>query len=385
MKTARKWLLLSLALGLNGWPLLQPGGGARLPQPQFVVPDRVPAPPAPPRFEEEFIAPGWPLPMSHVASICELPGGGLAAAWYAGSREGARDVAIYFSTRAPAEAKWSPPRPIMTREVAARDLNRRIKKVGNAVLFSNDAGHLWLLYVSISLGGWSGSSINLSESADQGRSWSPSRRLTLSPFFNLGELVRNQPVALSDATWVVPIYQELLGRVPELLWLGESAAGLRAAKTRIDGGRAGYQPALAALSPTSALAFQRDYSTHRRISLARTDDGARAWSVPQPLNLPNPNSGLTVLRLTDGRIVLIFNDSKTARNNLRLAVSEDEGQTWARCATLAKEDTTGVAYPYALQTRDGQIHVVYTWRMSAIKHVVFNESWLSARQRVAVK
>jgi predicted neuraminidase len=323
--------------------------------------------------------------MSHVASICELPGGGLAAAWYTGSHEGAPDVAICFSARAPAEAKWSPPRPIMTREVAERDLNRHIKKVGNAVLFSNDAGHLWLLYVSVSIGGWSGSSINLTESADLGRSWSPSRRLTLSPFFNLGELVRNQPVALSDATWVVPIYQELLGRVPELLWLGESVDGPRTAKTRIDGGRSGFQPALAILSPTSALAFLRDFSAHRRISTARTDDAARAWSIPRELNLPNPDSGLTSLRLTDGRIVLIFNDSKTARNNLRLAVSEDEGQTWTRCATLAEEDTTGVAYPYALQTRDGQIHVVYTWRMGGIKHVVFNESWLSARQRVAFK
>ena len=64
--------------------------------------------------------------MSHVASIAELFGGGLVAAWYAGSREGAGDVAIYFSMQTSGDAPWSPARAIVTRASATRDLHRSI-------------------------------------------------------------------------------------------------------------------------------------------------------------------------------------------------------------------------------------------------------------------
>jgi predicted neuraminidase len=38
------------------------------------------------------------------------------------------------------------------------------------------------------------------------------------------------------------------------------------------------------------------------------------------------------------------------------------------------------AYPVALQTRDGRIHVVYTSNSrKVIQHAVFDESWLQGR------
>ncbi len=79
----------------------------------------------------------------------------LAAVWYAGSREGAKAVAIFFATQGFAPSSWSKPRAILTPALAARDLNRGLRKVGNPVIFSNAAGKLWLLYVTISVGGWS--------------------------------------------------------------------------------------------------------------------------------------------------------------------------------------------------------------------------------------
>ena len=380
--------MILLAIVLNGLPLLQSSGRVGVSPPGFVVPARapvVPAAPATPVFQEEFVNPDSPLAMSHVASICELPNGGLAAAWYAGSREGARDVAICFATQTPGQSGWSRPRAIVTRESAAHDLNRGIKKVGNAVIFSDGAGKLWLLYISITVGGWSGSSLNLTTSTDEGRSWTPGRRLTLSPFFNISELVKNRPVALLDGSWGVPIYHELAGKFPELLWLRETAGELSATKIRIAGGRSGFQPSLMPLSTNTALAFLRDCSPRRKISVARTDDAGLAWSPPQALSLPNPDSGLAALRLSDGRILLAFNDSTVGRENLRLAISGDEGRTWTRIATLAEEASAEFSYPFLIQTRAGAIHLVYTWQRKAIKHVVFNGAWLDARQSAASK
>ena len=82
---------------------------------------------------------------------------------------------------------------------------------------------------------------------------------------------------------------------------------------------------------------------------------------------------------SDGRLLLAFNDSAAGRENLRLAVSEDEGRSWRRAATLAEESGAEFSYPYLLQTRDGTVHLVYTWKRKGIKHVAFNAAWLNTR------
>ena len=314
--------------------------------------------------------------MSHVASICELPDGRLVAAWYAGSREGAHDVAIYLSTRAPDDGRWSSPRAVVTRESAARDLNRYIRKVGNAVIFADGAGRLSLLYVTVSIGGWSGSSLNITTSTDGGATWTQSQRLTLSPFFNLAELVKNAPAGLVYGQWAVPIYHELLSTFPEMLWLDESQEGVRATKSRVSAGWFGYQPAITPLDVNAALALLRSDDAANTVSIARTDDGGETWSTPHALDLPNPDAGLDAIRLSDGRLILAFNDSKMGRENLRLALSTDEGQTWARIATLAEEPGADFSYPFLMQASNGEVHLVYTWKRAAIRHVVFNVPWL---------
>ncbi len=378
------WMLILLAGALYFMPSGHSDAGA-MAHPGFAVPAAVPTPSAPPVFKNDTLNPDTTLAMSHVASICELPDSSLAAAWYSGSREGARDVAIYFATKGPGEASWSAPRPIVTMESATRDVNRRLKKVGNAVLFSDEAGKLGLLYVTITMGGWSASSLQYSWSEDQGRSWRPGRHLTLSPFFNLSELVRNRPVPLADGSWAVPIYHELVGKFSEVLWIPRLGTGGEPFKTRINGGRSGFQPSLVPLSTNAAITLMRDPSPQKRISLARSEDAGRSWSTLELLNLPNPDSGLTALRLRDGRCLLIFNDSLKERDNLRLAVSSDEGRTWTRIATLDQEPGAGVSYPYAIQTKDGQIHVVYTWKRMRIKHLEFNPAWVTACQAKSSK
>jgi len=361
-----------LAVALNCWPLFEAGTRPS----GFVTP--APAVPAngSPFLLEETVNPDSPYAMSHVASLSELPDGRLAATWYAGSREGAGDVAIYFSTRSPTDTRWSLPRAIVTRESAARDLNRYIKKVGNAVVFANPVGKLSLLYVTVSIGGWSGSSLNLTTSVDGGATWSQSQRLTLSPFFNLSELAKNAPAALIYGSWAVPIYHELISTFPEVLWLDETEEGVRVTKSRVSAGWFGYQPALTPLTASTALAVLRTDDDSKAVSVARTDDGGETWSTPNSLSLPNPDAGLDAIRLTDGRLLLAFNDSTTGRENLRLALSTDEGQTWTRIATVVEEAGADFSYPFLMQASNGDVHLVYTWKRAAIRHVVFNTPWL---------
>jgi predicted neuraminidase len=373
-----RWVLGLAAIVLNSLPWLWPGARSAPPSPTFILPSPASQPDPLPFYRAELIEPDSRMPMSHVASICELVDGGLAAVWYAGTREGARDVAIYFATQRPGSPTWSRPQAILTPAIAARDLGRNVKKVGNPVIFSDGTDKLWLLYVTIDLGGWSGSSLNLTTSTNGGYSWSPSRRLTLSPFFNISELARNRPLHLSDASWLAPIYHEMAGKFPEVLRLRETPTGFAVTKTRICGGRSTLQPSLTPLTTNSAFAFLRDAGPQRKLSIARTDDAGQTWSSPAALDLPNPDAGLSTLPLPGGRILLAFNDSPTGRGNLRLAISDDLGRTWKRLAWLENEPGAEFSYPYLLQTRDGKIHLVYTWKRKGIKHVVFNEAWLNS-------
>ena len=364
--------MILLAVALNAWPWYETSG----PTARFLVQARVPSAPEASFFKEETVNPDSPQAMSHVASIAELFGGGLAAAWYAGSREGASDVAIYFSVLPSDGTRWSTARAIVTRASAARELRRYIKKIGNPVLFSDAAGKLWLIYVTVSIGGWSGSSLNLTTSEDEGRTWTRSRRLTLSPFLNLSELVKNAPVALSEGGWAVPIYHEFIARFPEVLWLHDRGGDVVATKSRMSPGWYGYQPAITPLDAGRALALLRGDGAAKSVSVARSENSGRTWSAPQDVGLPNPDAGLDAIQLADGRLLLAFNDSPQGRENLRLALSDDEGRTWTRMATIAEESGAEFSYPFLMQASDGDVHLVYTWKRTAIRHVVFNMAWL---------
>ena len=318
--------------------------------------------------------------MVHVGSICELPDGRLAAAWYGGTREGARDVSIFFAmNHAEDAALWTLPKIVVERISASRELRRYIKKVGNPILFAGPGNQLWLIYVSITVGGWSGSSLNAKISHDIGNTWGPSQRLTLSPFLNISELVRNKPLPVRMGGFALPIYHECFGDFPEILWIrsGQCGEKIYYRKTRMTGGRSFIQPSVTADGPYGGIAFYRCRTDEKGVGMAVTDDAGATWSEPRILDLPNSDSAINALILSDGGLLLALNDSKQGRENMRLAVSHDRGSNWTRIATL--EDSPGhvFSYPYMIRTRDGLIHLVYTWQRKRIKHVVFNEAWIN--------
>ena len=108
-------------------------------------------------------------------------------------------------------------------------------------------------------------------------------------------------------------------------------------------------------------------------------NGGRTWSEGRDSQFPNPNAAVDFLRLASGHLLLVFNDSMADRTPLALALSKDDDRTWPVRRNLA----TGpydYAYPYAIQTRDGRIHVVYTSHgRTVVNHAVFEESWIENR------
>jgi predicted neuraminidase len=315
-----------------------------------------------------------PQPSAHAATLAELPDGRLAAAWFAGSAEGARDVGIHFATFDGRD--WSAPRAIVSREQAQRDTGRLVRKLGNPVL-AVDGGTLHLWFVSVGYGGWAGSSINHAVSRDGGASWSPARKLIASPLWNYSTLVRTPPLALADGGWGLPAYHEFAAKRAE--WLRVDADGRILDKARLPGAARTLQPAVAALDANRAVAMMRDAGSANRIPLASTADAGAGWQATHATALPNPNASVALLRLQDGRLLLAYNPQTANRNKLALAVSRDGGTSWS--APRLVEDAAGgeeFSYPALLQGRDGTIHLAYTWQRKTIKHVSFAPSWLES-------
>ena len=341
-----------------------------------------------PVFQEEIINKNQNLPFVHVCSIVELAGGDLGALWYGGPYEYCHENRICFSTLK--DGSWTAPLVIMTPEKVERDLGRPIRCLGNPLLIQSSDGSLRLLFVTIAMGRWSGAQINTCLSKDRGRNWSRVERLTLSPLCNFSELVRNRPIPLTPPSarggegWCVPLYQELIGKFPELLWLKQVDGRLIAEKSRMAGGCATLQPSLIPINKESAVALLRDWTQAKRVFMSRTKDGGQTWSRPVPTNLPNPDAGISGLLLSDGRLILAFNDSIILREKLSLALSDDLGASWKNLFLLEHDADAVSSYPFMKRTSDGLIRMVYTHDGDDIKMLTINESWIAA-QVAAVK
>ena len=91
-----------------------------------------------------------------------------------------------------------------------------------------------------------------------------------------------------------------------------------------------------------------------------------------------------VIALKDGTQLLVYNhvkpaeslpNGKGARTPLNVALSKD-GKKWFAALVLEDSPVSQYSYPSVIQTADGLVHIVYTWRREKIKHVVVDPAKL---------
>ena len=64
---------------------------------------------------------------------------------------------------------------------------------------------------------------------------------------------------------------------------------------------------------------------------------------------------------------------------LNVAVSAD-GITWEAAALLENDQKgTEFSYPAVIQTKDGLVHITYTWKRKLIRHVVLDPQKIISR------
>ena len=127
-------------------------------------------------------------------------------------------------------------------------------------------------------------------------------------------------------------------------------------------------------------------SRNRAIVESKSVDAGKTWSAMAPTSLPNNNAGTDAVTLADGRQLLVYNHvlPPEGRNNgdrtpLNVSVSKD-GKTWYAALVLEDSKISEYSYPSVIQTSDGLVHIVYTWRRERIKHVVVDPSLLKLKE-----
>jgi predicted neuraminidase len=316
----------------------------------------------------EFIYAEAPFPSAHASTIVETPSGTLMAAWFGGTAEGNDDVEIWLSRR-PVGQSWSLPLPLT---------DTPNMPTWNPVLFQ-DGRKTWLFFkVGPSPREWVG---GYRTSEDDGRTWS---QVTYLPAGLLGP-IRAKPIRLSDGTWLAGTSVEAgyRGDTPDdapyrswAVWVERTTdRGVTWTKHGpivVLGEPYGViQPTLWETSDGKVRMFMRTTERIGRIAVSSSSDGGRTWTPARRTELPNPNAGIDVVRLRDGRLILVYNHLPRGRNAIHLAVSKDEGNTWSNPYVL--EDGQGeFSYPAVIQSSDGLVHVTYTWRRMHIRHLVID-------------
>lgn len=311
----------------------------------------------------EFIFDDAPSPSCHAATL-DHSQGRLVAAWFGGKNEGASDVGIWLAHRTP--EGWSKPRRVAEGREDGKPL-----PCWNPVLFQADKGPLMLFYkVGPSPAKWWGM---LKTSADGGETWSDERRL---PEGILGP-IKNRPIQLADGTILSPSSTEHNGwRIHFERSNDGGATWTKTPPYPADCSAEAIQPSILRKADGSLLAIGRTRQG-KVFDVASHDQGV-SWTDFRLGELPNPNSGTDALTLADGRHVIAFNPTPDEpgrwlgkRSPLTVAVSED-GRNWRVVANLEHEPGQEFSYPSLLQTPDGMLHCVYTWKRQRIRHAVLD-------------
>jgi predicted neuraminidase len=303
-----------------------------------------------------FIFEKAPFASCHASTIVETDLGRFLAAWFGGTAEGASDVRIWWAKY---DGKaWSKP------EVAAEELGF---PCWNPVLFKSQAGTLFLFYKAgpkpVS---WSG---YVRRSRNDGLSWGRPEQL---PAGLLGP-IKNKPI--QDAKGMILAGTSVESHKAWACWVERSAddgkTWQRFGPIVVPGHPHGIiQPTIFSTGTDSLAVLCRSRGLGR-ICRAESPDAGVTWTPARPIDLPNPNSGIDVVRTPTGTLYLVYNHATLGRTPLNVARSEDDGKTWKMVATL--EDQSGeFSYPAIIQAADGRLHVTYTWNRRHIKHVILD-------------
>jgi predicted neuraminidase len=213
--------------------------------------------------------------------------------------------------------------------------------------------------------------------------------------FELGSMVRGRPIVLEGGDYLLPVYHET-GEDRERTAADTCSFFFRynpKTKTWTESNRiyspgGNLQPAVVEISDDYLVAYCRpggdfEPDPNRFVIRSESRDGGHTWSKGVDSQFPNPNSAVDFIKLNSGHLLLVYNDTNVGdRMPLTAAISTDNDKSYPHRRDIVNQPGDTAAYPVAIQTRDGKIHVVYTSQeRQVVNRAVFKESAILGHPR----
>jgi predicted neuraminidase len=369
---------------------------------------------------EGFIPQNSAFKMCHSPTIVELCRGKLMMAWFGGKTEGDADVCIWYAFYQ--NNVWSFP------EIIAKGIDENGRQIAcwNPVLFKAYNGRLFLFYkIGNSPSSWRGM---MKYSDNEGLDWSDTQKISedcIGASKNKPIEIEPNTVLCPSSREITPSYilseqtfKILInnGLPPNLYYdllpikdlkFQSALSFLKRLKQILKDKFFEYRDLIeknAFVKPKSYVCIekmtengqkwellysfeaQKEYiaiqptllmhqSAIQMLCRSENDyileswsyDNGKTWSDLQTTDLPNPDSAIDTVKLSNGLFLLIFNSAR--RCVLSVAISAD-GTKWKTIFDLENEKTGEFSYPSVIQTADHQIHIAYTWNRTQIKHFI---------------
>jgi predicted neuraminidase len=217
--------------------------------------------------------------------------------------------------------------------------------------------------------------------------------------FELGSMVRGRPIVLNDGDYLLPAYHET-GEDREQTASDTCSYFFRydprtkewSESGRIFSPNGNLQPAPVQITDDYLVAYCRpggnfEPNPNRFVIRSESRDGGRTWRKGENSQFPNPNSAVDFIKLRNGHLLLLNNHTNVGdRMPLTAYISTDNDQSYPHRRNIVNKPGDTAAYPVAIQTRDGKIHVVYTSQeREVVNRAIFDESAILGHRESAAE
>ena len=372
--------------------------------------------------KDQFLYEHTYFPEAHASTIVELKNGDRVAGYFGGTHERDPDVCIWVNIKKKGSDEWSAPilaadgvlsiddpnakfmglsglkenttpatsGPIgtpesydyITKTTRLQNVSDKLKRKAcwNPVLFQMPDGELWLFFkIGTTVGDWTGW---LTKSKDGGKTWSKKEplpfdaegRAFLGPVKNKPELINGRllcPSSTENNGW--RFHMEILDlKTGQWKWIPvESTEAIKTDDNKMHPIDC-IQPSILKLNDRRLQVLMRTHNA--KIATSFSSDNGDTWTPVTLLDIENNQSGTDAVTLKDGRHALIYNNFETlpltpkgVRTPCSIAISND-GTNWHHAVTLEDSPIDQYSYPAIIQSRDGKLHCVYTWRRQRVAY-----------------
>ena len=195
--------------------------------------------------------------------------------------------------------------------------------------------------------------------------WSPVVKISEWPHYFT---ITSPPVRLTSGRWVIPVEYvsgvNISKGICSVLYSDDfDTNGLKAHWERgadisvLD--HPLWEFAIVEATPNNLTGLMRDYLSDGGFWKSYSNDGGIAWGHPEPSGIPSPNARAHLAKLSNGKILLLYNNNPTYRDPLSVAILNPSSTSILKSTDLDSNDLAHVYHNMGIvPKKDGGVVII---------------------------